>query len=131
MPEKGGIRAFLAIPSDGLWVESARGLLARLEQALPRASWTKPSSCDSAATMRISGSPTGRPLMWNTRRVATSSSAAAPSPKTVSVGNATTPPPRTSCAARVSPARVGFSIWGPRELTPKALSSWGWRTMLR
>ena len=43
MPEKGGIRAFLAIPSDGLWVESARGLLARLEPALPRASWTKPS----------------------------------------------------------------------------------------
>jgi RNA 2',3'-cyclic 3'-phosphodiesterase len=44
MPEKGGIRAFLAIPSDGLWVESARGLLARLEPSLPRASWTKPSS---------------------------------------------------------------------------------------
>ena len=44
MPEKGGIRAFLAIPSDGLWVESARGLLARLEPTLPRASWTKPSS---------------------------------------------------------------------------------------
>jgi 2'-5' RNA ligase len=44
MPERAGIRAFLAIPSDGLWVESARGLLARLEPALPRASWTKPSS---------------------------------------------------------------------------------------
>ena len=44
MPDKGGIRAFLAIPSDGLWVESARGILARLEPALPRASWTKPSS---------------------------------------------------------------------------------------
>jgi len=44
MPEKEGIRAFLAIPSDGLWVESARDLLARLEPALPRASWTKPSS---------------------------------------------------------------------------------------
>ena len=44
MPKGGGIRAFLAIPSDGLWVESARGLLARLEPSLPRASWTKPSS---------------------------------------------------------------------------------------
>ena len=44
MPEGEGIRAFLAIPSDGRWVESARGLVARLEPALPRASWTKPSS---------------------------------------------------------------------------------------
>lgn len=44
MPEGEGIRAFLAIPSDGLWVESARGLVARLEPFLPRASWTKPSS---------------------------------------------------------------------------------------
>jgi RNA 2',3'-cyclic 3'-phosphodiesterase len=38
------IRAFVAVPSDGLWVESARGLVARLEQSLPRASWTKPAS---------------------------------------------------------------------------------------
>jgi 2'-5' RNA ligase len=44
MSEREGIRAFLAIPSDGLWVESARGLVARLESSLPRASWTKPSS---------------------------------------------------------------------------------------
>src|SRR5258708_4920000 len=58
--------------------------------------------------MRMSGKPTGRPLMWNTRRVATSSSAAAPSPYTVSVGKAMTPPLRISFAARVSPARVGF-----------------------
>jgi RNA 2',3'-cyclic 3'-phosphodiesterase len=41
---EGEIRAFLAIPSDGLWVESARGLLARLQETSPRASWTKPSS---------------------------------------------------------------------------------------
>jgi RNA 2',3'-cyclic 3'-phosphodiesterase len=41
---EGEIRAFLAIPSDGLWVESARGLLARLRETSPRASWTKPSS---------------------------------------------------------------------------------------
>jgi RNA 2',3'-cyclic 3'-phosphodiesterase len=44
MSDSGRIRAFLAIPSDGLWVESARILLARLEHSLPRASWTKPSS---------------------------------------------------------------------------------------
>ena len=44
MSDSGRTRAFLAVPSDGLWVESARGLVARLEQSLPRASWTKPSS---------------------------------------------------------------------------------------
>jgi 2'-5' RNA ligase len=44
MPEGAGIRAFLAIPSDGLWVESARGLQARLESSLPRAAWTRPAS---------------------------------------------------------------------------------------
>jgi 2'-5' RNA ligase len=44
MSEPGRIRAFLAVPSDGLWVESSRDLVARLEQSLPRASWTKPSS---------------------------------------------------------------------------------------
>ncbi len=44
MSEEGGIRAFLAVPADGLWVESARGLVARLGESLPRASWTKPSS---------------------------------------------------------------------------------------
>jgi 2'-5' RNA ligase len=41
---EGEIRAFLAIPTDGLWVESARGLVARLQESSPRASWTKPSS---------------------------------------------------------------------------------------
>jgi len=44
MSEAGRIRAFLAIPADGLWVESARGLVARLGESLPRASWTKPSN---------------------------------------------------------------------------------------
>ena len=41
---EGDIRAFLAIPTDGLWVESARGLVARLQESSPRASWTKPSA---------------------------------------------------------------------------------------
>jgi 2'-5' RNA ligase len=44
MSDAGRIRAFLAVPADGLWVESARGLVARLGESLPRASWTKPSS---------------------------------------------------------------------------------------
>jgi 2'-5' RNA ligase len=44
MSEEGKIRAFLAIPTDGLWVESARDLVARLKESLPRASWTRPES---------------------------------------------------------------------------------------
>jgi RNA 2',3'-cyclic 3'-phosphodiesterase len=44
MSEDRRIRAFLAIPTDGLWVESARDLVARLKESLPRASWTKPES---------------------------------------------------------------------------------------
>ena len=38
------MRAFLAIPSDPLWVDSARGLVDRLRSTLPRASWTRPES---------------------------------------------------------------------------------------
>ena len=38
------MRAFLAVPSDPLWVDSARGLVERLRAALPRASWTRPES---------------------------------------------------------------------------------------
>lgn len=38
------IRAFLAVPSDPMWVESARGLVERLRGSLPEASWTKPES---------------------------------------------------------------------------------------
>ncbi len=44
MSGEGKIRAFLAVPSDGLWVESARDLVARLKESLPRASWTRPES---------------------------------------------------------------------------------------
>ncbi|HKF44643.1 MAG TPA: RNA 2',3'-cyclic phosphodiesterase [Thermoanaerobaculia bacterium] len=43
MPEE-TLRAFLAIPTDGLWVESVRGLVARLQESSPKASWTKPST---------------------------------------------------------------------------------------
>ena len=38
------MRAFLAVPSDAMWIESARGLLARLRDRFPRASWTKSES---------------------------------------------------------------------------------------
>ena len=44
MNEVRKMRAFLAVPSDGMWVESARDLVARLREALPEASWTKPTS---------------------------------------------------------------------------------------
>jgi 2'-5' RNA ligase len=42
--EAGLVRAFLAVPADPAWVESARELLARLRRDLPDASWTKPES---------------------------------------------------------------------------------------
>lgn len=38
------MRTFLAVPSDPLWVDSARGLIERMRQQLPRATWTKPES---------------------------------------------------------------------------------------
>lgn len=38
------IRAFVAVPSDPMWVESTRGLLVRLQGSLPEASWTRPES---------------------------------------------------------------------------------------
>jgi RNA 2',3'-cyclic 3'-phosphodiesterase len=38
------MRVFLAVPSEPLWVDSARGLVERLRSALPRASWTRPGS---------------------------------------------------------------------------------------
>ncbi len=37
-------RAFLAVPSDAVWVESARGLVARLRESSPETSWTRPTS---------------------------------------------------------------------------------------
>lgn len=41
---RGGIRAFLAIPPDPGWVESAQKLVARLRPALPGASWSRPEN---------------------------------------------------------------------------------------
>jgi 2'-5' RNA ligase len=38
------MRAFFAIPSEPMWVESARGLVDRLRASLPRASWTRPEA---------------------------------------------------------------------------------------
>lgn len=38
------MRAFLAIPSEAMWVESARSLVERLRETLPRAVWTRPES---------------------------------------------------------------------------------------
>lgn len=38
------MRAFLAVPSEPMWVESARRLVEQLREKLPRASWTQPAS---------------------------------------------------------------------------------------
>lgn len=38
------MRAFLAIPSEPMWIDSARGLVERLRSSLPRASWTRQES---------------------------------------------------------------------------------------
>ena len=38
------MRVFVAIPSQAMWVESARGLVERLRGLLPRAVWTRPES---------------------------------------------------------------------------------------
>jgi RNA 2',3'-cyclic 3'-phosphodiesterase len=38
------MRTFLAVPSDPLWVDSARGLVESLRDSLPRASWTRTES---------------------------------------------------------------------------------------
>lgn len=38
------MRVFLAVPSQLMWVDSARGLVERLRQSLPRASWTRPEN---------------------------------------------------------------------------------------
>jgi 2'-5' RNA ligase len=38
------VRAFLAVPADEAWVESACELVAGLRSRLPRASWTKPET---------------------------------------------------------------------------------------
>ncbi|MGH9368686.1 MAG: RNA 2',3'-cyclic phosphodiesterase [Thermoanaerobaculia bacterium] len=44
MTDAGGVRAFLAVPPDPGWVESARALLGRARPELPEASWTRPES---------------------------------------------------------------------------------------
>jgi RNA 2',3'-cyclic 3'-phosphodiesterase len=44
MPEAGRVRAFVAVPRDRMWIESAAGLVQRLREKLPEASWTRPES---------------------------------------------------------------------------------------
>ncbi|HEY6148205.1 MAG TPA: RNA 2',3'-cyclic phosphodiesterase [Thermoanaerobaculia bacterium] len=44
MGDAGTIRAFLALPPDPEWGESALGIVSELRAASPPASWTKPSS---------------------------------------------------------------------------------------
>jgi len=44
LPEGDRVRAFLALPRDEMWVESAKSLVDRLRSSLPDASWTKAES---------------------------------------------------------------------------------------
>lgn len=44
MTEAGAVRAFLAVPADPAWVESALPLVGDLRSKLPEASWTRPES---------------------------------------------------------------------------------------
>jgi RNA 2',3'-cyclic 3'-phosphodiesterase len=44
MADSERVRAFLAVPPDPAWAESARALLAGLRPRLPDASWTRPES---------------------------------------------------------------------------------------
>ena len=38
------MRAFVAVPSEAMWVESARSLVDRLRGSLPKAAWTRPEA---------------------------------------------------------------------------------------
>src|SRR5712691_10273048 len=71
-----------SVPPPLAWrmTVSGPGQKRRMKSSARASTCTQPSSCDSAAAIRISGRPTGRPLMAKIRRQATSSSAAAPSP---------------------------------------------------
>jgi 2'-5' RNA ligase len=44
LTETDALRAFLAVPADVAWVESAKELVRRLRPELPAASWTRPES---------------------------------------------------------------------------------------
>ena len=44
MTETERVRAFVALPRDRMWIESALGLVEKLRGSLPHASWTKPQS---------------------------------------------------------------------------------------
>ncbi|HKD12681.1 MAG TPA: RNA 2',3'-cyclic phosphodiesterase [Thermoanaerobaculia bacterium] len=44
MTEPRRVRAFVAVPRDRMWIESAAGLVQRLKERLPEASWARPES---------------------------------------------------------------------------------------
>ena len=73
-----------------------------------------PRAIDSPLTCTMSGLWPGRPLTRKTRWTAASLSARAPSPYTVSVGNATSPPARSRSAARATCASTFSSGAGCR-----------------
>src|SRR5262245_27168628 len=95
MADERFLRAFLAVPGDGLWTESARSLVSRLQESSPKASWTEPSSWH--LTLKFFERIPGEKAREFSREIAPV--AASVVPGEVATGNAAVFPPR-------GPARV-------------------------
>ena len=96
------VRAFLAVPPDGGWSESARHLLAELRRDLPEASWTRPETWH--VTLRFLGDVPPETLAGISQSVAESAAGLGPA-SLVARGPAVFPPR--------GPARVvGISLEG-------------------
>ena len=77
MSEAGTIRAFLALPPDPEWGESALGLVEELRPASPPASWTRPASWH--LTLKFLGQATREALASFAEAVAAPASETEPS----------------------------------------------------
>jgi 2'-5' RNA ligase len=71
------VRAFLAVPPDPAWSESAKALLSRLRPSLPDASWTRPESWH--LTLRFLGEVSRERLAEFASRIGTAAARRAPS----------------------------------------------------
>ena len=96
------VRAFLAVPPDAAWSESARRLVAELRRDLPEASWTRPETWH--VTLRFLGDVPPEALASISRSIAESTARLGPA-RLVARGAALLPP---RGAARV----VGIALEG-------------------
>lgn len=104
------VRAFLAVPPDAGWSESARRLLAGLRRDLPEASWTRPETWH--VTLRFLGDVSPEALERISRSMA--ESAAGLGPASLIARGAAFSPPR-------GPARVaGIALEGKGDLAAAA-----------